>query len=621
MVGQLIRFGGVGGFATLVHVLMTMALQGPLGLPPLQANFGGFCAALLVSYLGHARITFGADPRHAPQFIRFVAIALIGLATSSATVWFIDTRLGAGFGLAMAAVAVAVPLMTFVTLRLWVFTGRASREQIDWQDLALSAAMAIGVLALFWDRMINHDTAWYLLATRKWLAGAQLYVDLIEVNPPLNFYLTVPPLALADLLGLSDTNGQYLWLALLTFVSLAWSGSILKAELGMEARPRAFLLIGIAAAMVLPAMNNMGQRDQMLVILMMPWVLGQIAPRPQDRWPQIARAAFAAFGVCLKPHFILFPFTATLLEIVRQRSLRPILSAGNLTFFVLGSAYVVIVALVHPTYLQEIVPIAREVYGAYGAPLVYIAFNFRNEALALLVVALVTRLTKRANPAFGLLISLCFAGGASYLLQGTGFGYHKIPFLAFLLIAYAWILTSNSDKTLATLVICALPLIPMAGLYDRGFYSNRALTEIAKADIPWSEFDGIMALTTHLDVGPAAAFEIGADWVSRYPVSWLVPGAVNRLHDLDCKTDAAACAKLATIAARNRSDNIADIARARPELLIVDKQSRFFNQPEFDWLAFMAEDPAWDPIFATYRLAETGDRFDYYLYAPQGATN
>ncbi|WP_218630078.1 GtrA family protein [Sedimentimonas flavescens] len=621
MVGQLIRFGGVGGIATLVHVLMAMALQGPLALPPLQANFGGFCAALLISYIGHARITFDADLRHAPQFVRFVTIALIGLATSSTTVWLIDTRLGAGFGIAMAAVAVLVPLMTFVTLRLWVFTGRANREQIDVQDLALSAALALGMLALFWGRMINHDTAWYLLATRKWLAGAQLYVDLIEVNPPLNFYLTVPPLALADLLGLSDTNGQYLWLALLIFVSLSWSGSILKAGLGMTARPRAFLMIGMAAAMILPALNNMGQRDQMLVILMMPWVLGQIAPQPQARGPQIARAAFAAFGICLKPHFILFPFTATLFEIVRQRSLRPILSAGNITFLVLGSAYVAIVALLHPAYLQEIVPIAREVYGAYGAPLVYVAFNFRNEALALLIVVLVARLTVRTNPAVGLLIVLCFAGAASYLLQGTGFGYHKIPFLAFLLIAYAWILASVSYKTLVTIAVCALPLVPMAGLYKRGFYNNRALTEITKVDLAWSEFDSIMALTTHLDVGPAAAFEIGADWVSRYPVSWLVPGAVNRLRDLDCKTEAAVCAKLTEIVARNRSDNIEDVTLNDPELLIIDKQSRFFDRPGFDWLAFMAEDPAWEAVFATYRLAASGDHFDYYLYAPQPAVN
>ena len=39
-----------------------------------------------------------------------------------------------------------------------------------------------------WGQTINHDTAWYLYATRAWLDGAQLYVDIVEVNPPLSFY-------------------------------------------------------------------------------------------------------------------------------------------------------------------------------------------------------------------------------------------------------------------------------------------------------------------------------------------------------------------------------------------------------------------------------------------------
>ncbi|MEZ5870179.1 MAG: hypothetical protein R3D46_17950 [Defluviimonas denitrificans] len=39
--------------------------------------------------------------------------------------------------------------------------------------------------------------------TRDWLEGARLYVDIFEVNPPLNFYLTVPPLILSDLTGMT----------------------------------------------------------------------------------------------------------------------------------------------------------------------------------------------------------------------------------------------------------------------------------------------------------------------------------------------------------------------------------------------------------------------------------
>ena len=55
-----------------------------------------------------------------------------------------------------------------------------------------SLVFALLLLAFLWDRTINHDTAWYLISTRKWLEGARLYVDLYDVNPPLASYLTIP---------------------------------------------------------------------------------------------------------------------------------------------------------------------------------------------------------------------------------------------------------------------------------------------------------------------------------------------------------------------------------------------------------------------------------------------
>lgn len=614
MVRQLIRFGGVGWIATLVHVLVAVASKSFLGFLPMQANFGGFCAALVVSYFGHAHYTFDSDPRHVPQFLRFVAIALAGLATSSAIVWLIDTQLGIGFGIAMVTVAFVVPLMTFITLRLWVFAGHG-RQHVGWRDLALPGILVFVILAMFWGREINHDTAWYLLATRQWLAGARLYVDLIEVNPPLNFYLTIPALALADLLQISDANGQYLWLALLIFASLCWCRIIIKSELAISARACPLALIGIATAFVLPALDNMGQRDQMLVILAMPWILGQMAPLPSARGSLIARAACAALGVCLKPHFIVFPATAVLLESARQRSLRPILSASSLTFLLTGSAYVLLVAIFHPAYLGEIVPIAHEVYAGYSAPMAQVAFSIRDELLVLLVLALVALAYLRSHWPIALLFAMSVSGLASYLMQSTGFAYHKIPFLAFLLTTCVWIVITV-DRKMITASTCALALFLMIVQMSRGFYQNPAMAELTRARIDWNGIESLMTLTPHVSAGPGFAFAIRAHWSSRYPANWLVPGAINRLRKLDCVATQATCARLTAIAARNRSDNIADIQRNLPTMLVIDKLSGYFDVPRFDWLLFMAQDPAWATVFNDYRLADSGPRFDYYRRMP-----
>lgn len=39
---------------------------------------------------------------------------------------------------------------------------------------AIAALVAAALLLGFWGRPINHDTAWYLIATRDWLSGARL---------------------------------------------------------------------------------------------------------------------------------------------------------------------------------------------------------------------------------------------------------------------------------------------------------------------------------------------------------------------------------------------------------------------------------------------------------------
>jgi hypothetical protein len=67
------------------------------------------------------------------------------------------------------------------------------------------------------------------------------------------------------------------------------------------------------------------------------------------------------------------------------------------------------------------------------------------------------------------------------------------------------------------------------------------------------------------------------------------------------------------IAARNRTANIRDIDRLKPDLIVVDLRAEHFDRPGFDWLAFMDADPDWAPVFADYRQVAISDRFLYFL--------
>ncbi|AZL59488.1 GtrA family protein [Tabrizicola piscis] len=610
---QVIKFGGVGILATLVHVFTALAARSLLHVEVQQANLIGFALAFVVSYTGHARVTFNAPMRSGQQIYRFALVALTGFAASSATVWAVTGPMGLSFPVAMAAVAVIVPAISFVAMRMWVFTAAPKASLGLLPDLALVAAIALAVLAVFWGRLVNHDIAWFLFATRDWLAGAQLYVDIIEVNPPLAFYLTVPGLRLADLLGITDQQGHYVATSLLLAIGLVWSGRILLAAHDMATPRRLAFLFGTALAVLLPSLNGFGQRDQILVISFLPWALIEAAPRPTRRGQTLAAALFAAIGMCLKPHFVVLPLAVTILNCIETRSFRPVLAPANMVFLATGVAYVGYVWAVHPAYLLQIAPTATWVYGAYGKPVLEVVSGLGPSMGVFALLVAVAYRSGAMSREVRLFVALASGGLVTYFLQSTGFSYHKVPFLTFTAVAaFFLLLQRDRSRGVAALAGLAAAAVAVLGL-QQGFYRNNAIPEITEVTDELGPIKQLMTISSHVYTGPPVAFAIGANWVSRYPANWLVPGAINRLDKTDCVSEAPICDRLREIAARNRTGNILDITRLQPDLIIVDRNSGYFDSPPFDWIAFMAEDPAWDAVFAQYHQAAVSSRFLYFM--------
>ena len=616
MFAQLLRFVGVGGLATAAHVLTAIATQAMLPVSAQQANLAGFGAGLLVSYVGHTAVTFGASFRSGPQFLRFVVLSLAGLGVSSLTVHVVTTQLGLGFIAAMACVAVLVPGFTYLAMRFWVFDRQGQQTGLSLAEIGLPALLALLLLALFWGRISNHDVAWYLFATRDWLDGQRLYIDIMEVNPPLAFYLTIPALAIADTLATSDANGHYILVALLLFGSLLWSAHLLRADSGLTRGQRSLFVLGAAVAIILPALNGIGQREQLLVMAMLPWALVEASVKPRHGREVLASAVLAAVGMCLKPHFILFPIAVTVLNCIEQRSLRPVLSLANWVFLLTGLAYVGLVWLVHPAYLTDIVPMAMLVYDAYGKPWDEILLRVDSALLPVALLAVMLWRQDRMTRELRVFLTLAVAGVAVYFLQGKGFSYHALPLVAFAAMACLLILLRRAaGRTVLLLSAFTLALTAIDGL-KQGFYTNYVIPATLRAVIGQGNIDGMTALSSHVYLGAPVAMALQTDWASHYPANWLVPGAINHLAQTDCTAKPATCERLRQIASRNRAANIADILRMKPDLLIVDRNSGYFDQPGFDWLAFMAEDPAWAPVFADYREIGRNGRVTYFLRSP-----
>jgi len=620
MIAQLGRFGGIGILATLVHVVVALAAQTLLNLAPQTANLFGFLSSVLVSYFGHSKYTFQVATKHRTHAPRFVALALLALAVSSSTTHIAVSVLDVSFGAAMGLVAILVPLATFFGSKYWAFAEINARPKVVWSGVALSIGLALAFLTVMWGRTINHDTAWYLYATREWLDGARLYVDIVEVNPPLNFYMTVPAILLADLLDISDTNAQYLFFSVVLAASLLWIWTLLGRQSALSGRMQLIVLLGSALALVIPAGPDIAQREHLMLVLIMPYVFGfLLVPKPDSGGGAFARTLVAAVGLCVKPFFMLIPIGFTLVRIVQTRSLAPIWSVANFTILLTGLGYLLLAYLLHPEYLDTIVPTARYVYGAYGLSDLAVIYN-AGLGIILLFAFLVlyqTRLPAEL-PKGGILVAAVVAGLAIYAVQWTGYEYQALPIKVFIAFYCIWLLAHTNLWSGHFLV--AVVLLGWLGknAVTTGFYHEKYSEIFAEAVDEIGPQPAVMIFSTSLTPAFPLVVNTGAIWTSRYPALWLLPGALNGVNGEACETLSERCEAIGDILDQTRKDIVTDFLEGAPDLVIFDKRNHYIRQPDFDYKTFLAEDPRFLGQMSQYYLAEQSNRFETWLKRPEG---
>lgn len=114
------RFGLVGGAATLCYALLGLLFVNAWGMPLLPGNGLAYLLSFAVSYLGQSLWTFQARGGHRAMLPRFAATQAVGLGLNSCIVWLL-VRFGLEYELAMPAAVVLVPVFVYLLCKYWVF--------------------------------------------------------------------------------------------------------------------------------------------------------------------------------------------------------------------------------------------------------------------------------------------------------------------------------------------------------------------------------------------------------------------------------------------------------------------------------------------------------------------
>jgi len=465
---------------------------------------------------------------------------------------------------------------------------------------------------------LNHDVAALLDFTRRWLGGERLYVDILDVNPPLIFLLNLPPAAIGAWTALDAVPA--LLLCLLGLCALSASLALrLLPKAPVEA---ACLTLGIPL-LTLAAGYDFGQREHLMVLAALPWLLlaaRRIEGVPTRRGLALACAVLAALGFALKPHFLAVPALVEGLVLWRRGPSRALRDPVPWAMAAVWLLYLVVTLVVFPDYFARVLPLVRDYYLGLGDLSWWqvILTERLGTALMLLLPLAVLAFLRPGRGALPQVLALAGLGAAlSAVAQQKGWTYHAMPvrLLAGLLavvLAARWL-----DLALpAARALRAAPAAAVVAAFALGIHN------FAGAEAPWREITwswsraGQLAALLEQHVHGRSLLVLSPDIFPVYPAVnyararttlrwmnlWLLQGVYR-----SCPADGAryhAIRDMPPAEAEVFRSVAEDFAHAPPAAVLVSRNPRIPRcGREFDFIEYFSRNPLFAGTFRRYRAA------------------
>lgn len=115
-------FGLVGFSAMMVHFYTVVVIFIPFGIHPLIANTLGFLIAFIISYFGHARLTFHTpNNKNIKSMLRFLGVATLGFLMNQIIFYALLSYSKLGIDISLAITLILVSGSTYLLSRFWAF--------------------------------------------------------------------------------------------------------------------------------------------------------------------------------------------------------------------------------------------------------------------------------------------------------------------------------------------------------------------------------------------------------------------------------------------------------------------------------------------------------------------
>lgn len=491
------------------------------------------------------------------------------------------------------------------------------RRWVSFASLVIFGSVLSGVLFVVTFSPMKDDIAWLLYVARKWMSGGILYLDLVEVNPPLIIWLSAIPSALARWWSLPPKLVVMPMFIMFVLACAWWATSLLQRRGGLFA-DRWPVFAAIGTIMLLLPGPDLGQREHLLVAAFIPYavlIAGALEGKDPPRTTAVAAGVLAAIFCALKPLYaVCFLALESLMLIKGRRPWRIMPMTAGLTL----TGYVLLIVILCPAYIKHAIPMALALYGATDVPFV----DLLSDSLLLLIgeviaFVLLSLRWKSMEHRSLMLVLVTFAITSTIVcfVDGKDWYYHRIP--ATITTVLALILWGANElyqrhwtvrpdlvaALLAVTVFCVSSIRQMEPELQDALAPRHSAVERIEDTIRVEHARSYIAFSEWIALGFPVVNNTGVTWASRFDSMWALKGEIWRKNFDPTASQEWPIARWVTH----------DFIAGCPDIAVVDTREpiSFIN-------VLRIADPAFARVWSRYRKIAAFDGLLVYKRAAPG---
>jgi hypothetical protein len=469
---------------------------------------------------------------------------------------------------------------------------------------------------------LKDDVAWLLYVARRWMAGRELYVDVVEVNPPLIIWISAIPIHLAAWLNVPPEKVAMPFFMTAVLGCGFWAACLLRDETagrrGLFAdRLPVFAAVG-TVLLAVPGME-LGQREHLLLAAALPYLVlfARSLNGHRASWPMAVTAGvLAGLGCALKPRYAAVFVALEVLALLRGQPLfrlMPMVAGATL------ATYAAIVVVFCPNYLARAVPLALALYGATDVPFLSLLADSDRLLCGQAVALGLWFWSRRWLPERNLVLTLVVFAVVSTVvcfMDGKDWYYHRLPAtVATILALMLWMASALVHRRSApvgkprnTVLPMLLAGAAMAALavatfqrlepdVEAAVQPDRSTVTRLEQIVRENHAKRYIAFSEWIALGFPVVNNTGVGWTSRFDSMWALKGELWRV-----KFDPSA-EKLFPV----RHWVARDFVTGCPDLAVVDLREGM------NYIAVLsASDRDFARAWARYRLIDSFDGLEVY---------